>query len=136
MVLSQLVFFDTKRNSKLGTERALISFIPLVFIFSVISLVIGKDVPIWRKICGVLLLALVLCSAIGVQLPKDYSSAILYGSLVGFMVGASILGLALATNETPPKLALWSMSIIFIPLIMGLMAVLTFSLSTHWDLYP
>ena len=94
----------------------------------------NKKVPIVNKIGGVFLIALVLCSGIGVQLPKNYHSAILYGALVGLVVGSTVSGLALATSKDPSKIELWS--IVIFPLITGPLAALTFALSTRYNWYP
>jgi Na+/citrate or Na+/malate symporter len=134
MVLSQLVFFDSHRNSVLGTKRGLVSFFPLVLILGIIVATEDKKVPRWNKIGGVLLVALVLCSAVAVQLPKDYNGAFVYGALVGLVVGATVSGLTLASSEAPSKLELWS--IVILPLITSPLAALTFGLSTKWNLYP
>jgi uncharacterized membrane protein len=132
MVLSQIIFFDNHRNSMLGTKRALLSFVSLLLIFGLITM--NKKVPIVNKIGGVFLIALVLCSGIGVQLPKNYHSAILYGALVGLVVGSTVSGLALATSKDPSKIELWS--IVIFPLITGPLAALTFALSTRYNWYP
>ena len=132
MVVSQLVFFDNHRNSVLGTKRALTPFILLVFIFGIITM--NKKIPLVNKIGGVFLIALVLCSGIAVQLPKDYHSALVYGALVGLVVGSTVAGLALATSDSPSKLELWS--IVIFPVITSPLAALTFALSTKYNWYP
>jgi len=133
MVRSQLVFFDTRYNGLLGTKRGLISFFPLLLIFAAITY--KKNIPIWNKIGGVSLIALVLCSAIAVQIPTSYRSALIYGSLVGLVIGASIFGLSLATADYEPS-KLEQLSLILFPLIVAPLSALTFWLSTKWGWYP
>lgn len=135
MVQTNLVFFDTRHNGLLGTKRGLISFFPLLLILGIITALMSKKIPIWNRLGGVCVVALVLCSAIAVQIPKSYRSALIYGGLVGFVVGASIFGLSLATSDyEPSKLEQWSL--VLFPLITSPLAVLTFWLSTKWGWYP
>tara|TARA_B100001059_G_C17445600_1_gene384826 strand:- start:102 stop:509 length:408 start_codon:yes stop_codon:yes gene_type:complete len=135
MVQTNLVFFDTNHNGLLGTKRGLISFFPLLLVLGLITTLMEKNIPIWNRIGGVCLLSLVLCSAIAVQLPYDYRSAIIYGGLVGFVVGISIFALSLSTsNYEPSKLEQWS-AVLF-PIIIAPLSALTFGLSTKWGWYP
>ena len=134
MVFSQLVFFDNHRNSVLGTKRGLISFIPLVLVIGIAAATTYKEVPLANKIGGILLISLVLCSAIGVQIATSYHSALVYGALVGVVVGSTVFGVAQVTSETPSKLELWS--IVLFPLITSPLAALTFALSTRYNWYP
>lgn len=135
MVRSDLVFFDTRYNGLLGTKRGLISFFPLLLVLGIITAVMGKNIPVWNRIGGIFLIALVLCSAIAVQLPKDYCSAMIYGGLVGLVVGASIFGLSLAMSESEPS-KIEKLSLILFPLIVAPLSVLTFWFSTKWGWYP
>ena len=91
---TQLIFFDSFENSVKGTTRGLIAFISLI-LFDIVRFSITKNsdksnVP--KNIYAMILVYLLLCSAIGVQLPSTYLEALIYGLLVGFVV-YSILNL-------------------------------------------
>ena len=88
---TELIFFDSIENSMKGTKRGLIAFISLIIFdyiwFSFSSKTVYKSItkkPI--NIYAALLVYLVICSAIGVQLPKSYKEALVYGLLVGFAI--------------------------------------------------
>ena len=90
---TELIFFDSFQNSKKGTVRGLVAFISLI-IFDLIWFSISKNNiysnvslkhSITRTLINSSLVYLVLCSAIGVQLPKSYNEALVYGMLVGFV---------------------------------------------------
>jgi len=132
MTRSELVFFDSAHNSRLGTARAAISFFPMLVIFSLLVVATNKKVT-WRTVIGVILLSTWLCSAIGVQLPKTYKQAALYGFLVGSVAGACVTAVALITLTDPPKTILWS--IVVLPLITCPLAILTLWVSNRLNLY-
>lgn len=130
MVRSEIIFFDTTRNSMLGTGRAVISFFPMLIIFALLVNGVVNGVEKW---CGIILASLVLSSAIGVQLPKTYYQAGLYGLLVGVVVGSCITAVEMITpKETFPLI--WA--IIALPIITGLLSLLTFAISSRVNLYP
>lgn len=90
---TELIFFDSFENSKKGTVRGLVAFISLI-IFDLIWFSISKNNiysnvslkhSLTRTLINSSLVYLVLCSAIGVQLPKNYNEALVYGMLVGFV---------------------------------------------------
>ena len=87
---TELVFFDSINESMKGTTRGLIAFISLIifdFIYISISYkTIYKTVTKKPNIYAAILVYLILCSAIAVQLPKNYYEALVYGLLVGFVV--------------------------------------------------
>jgi uncharacterized membrane protein len=87
---TELVFFDSINESMKGTTRGLIAFISLIIFdfiwFSISSKTIYKTVIKKPNIYAAILVYLVLCSAIAVQLPKNYYEALVYGLLVGFVV--------------------------------------------------
>lgn len=87
---TELVFFDSTKESMKGTTRGLIAFISLIvfdFIwFSLSSNNVYKDVTRKPNIYAAILVYLIICSAIAVQLPKNYSEALVYGLLVGFVI--------------------------------------------------
>jgi multisubunit Na+/H+ antiporter MnhG subunit len=132
MVKTQLVFFDTYQEGLLGTARGLISFIPLVLFGIMVTN--NNKLPIWKKLTGVFIISFMLCSAIAVQIPYNYTSAIIYGALVGLVVGATIFGLAISTSED--KLSRFNQLLVIIfPLLTAPLSALTFGLSTRWKLY-
>lgn len=91
---SQIIFFDTVENSKRGTARGAV-ILPFLLLFSVIwYLVIMKkfyskhidDTTIFRKILSVCVIAFMIISALGVHNPDSFKKAIVYGSLLGFVL--------------------------------------------------
>ena len=87
---TELIFFDTIQNSIKGTEKGLIAFISLIIFnyiwFSITKKNIYKSINKKPNIFCFILVNLILCSAIAVQLPKNYKEALVYGLLVGFVV--------------------------------------------------
>jgi len=129
MVKSTIIFFDTQHNSRLGTLRGLISF-PIFLLLFFMAL---HPVNNWSKVAGVLLLSFVLCSAIAVQMPTDYAQASVYGALVGFVAGAMVTGVTLTSLPHAPLVLKWS--VVILPLVTTLLAILTYTLSSKWNLY-
>lgn len=80
---TELIFFDSVKNSINGTIRGLIAFITLI-IFDIIRFSATKTYP--KNIFAMLLVYLIICSAIGVQLPKTYKETFVYSMLVGFVI--------------------------------------------------
>lgn len=116
---TELIFFDSIENSMKGTKRGLIAFISLIIFdyvwFSLSSGTVYKSItkkPI--NIYAALLVYLVICSAIGVQLPKSYKEALVYGLLVGFVIYSvfNLTNYAIFNN--------WSLSTAIIDTIMGM----------------
>ena len=116
---TELIFFDSIENSMKGTKRGLIAFISLIIFdyiwFSFSSKTVYKSItkkPI--NIYAALLVYLVICSAIGVQLPKSYKEALVYGLLVGFVIYSvfNLTNYAIFNN--------WSLSTAIIDTIMGM----------------
>lgn len=87
---TELIFFDSIDESMKGTTRGLIAFISLIvfdFIwFSISKNNVYKSVTKKPNIYASILVYLIICSAIGVQLPKSYKEALVYGLLVGFVI--------------------------------------------------
>ena len=118
MVLTELTFFGPYENSLPGLQRGLISFIPLVIIGLIIN---------WKNWVRVLIVSLFLCSAIGVQFsPNFWYEAFLYGFLVGVVVSVCVVSISFS---------LWRILII-LPILLGLLSVLTYWVSTKMKLYP
>lgn len=86
---TQLIYFDSFENSMKGTIRGLIAFITLIIIdlirFSLMKIT-NKNNNVPTNIYSMILVYLILCSAIGVQLPSKYSEALVFGCLVGLVV--------------------------------------------------
>ena len=72
---TELVFFSSLRDSKFGTTRGVVAFL---FLF--VGLMPWLKCHEWG---WHILLCLALCSAIGVQLPCNYTTAGVYGLLIG-----------------------------------------------------
>ena len=88
---TELIFFDSIENSMKGTTRGLIAFVSLI-VFDLIWFSFSRD-SVYKSITksppniyAAILVYLIICSAIGVQLPKSYSEALVYGILVGLCI--------------------------------------------------
>tara|TARA_B100001093_G_C26765959_1_gene987911 strand:- start:838 stop:1236 length:399 start_codon:yes stop_codon:yes gene_type:complete len=114
---TELIFFDSIENSKKGTKRGLIAFISLIIFdfiwFSFSSKNIYKSIEKKPNIYCSILIYLILCSAIAVQLPKNYKEALVYGLLVGFVVYSIF-------NLTSYSIFNWPLSTAIIDTIMGI----------------
>ena len=134
MVKSTLIFFDTAHQGRLGTMRGLVAVVPILLVLSASFLVPSLQSSVLSKVCGLGLVSLMLCSAIGVQLPTGYSSAVIYGSLVGLVVATSYLGLKLVTAGR------WHRADFYLSFLVlfscAVAAVVTRVFSLHFSLYP
>jgi uncharacterized membrane protein len=92
-MITTIGFFNNKHESNLGTIRGLIAF-PIVLIlgslwYFYLLTKIDKTTKIklsFKSVISLLISALILVSAVGVQLPKDTKTAVVYGALVGLSV--------------------------------------------------
>ena len=85
---TQLIFFDNVDESKKGTLRGLVA-ISVLIILDLMWFKIMDYSPIISKPFNYFSAAfayLLLCSAIGVQLPRSIQEAIVYGALVGLAI--------------------------------------------------
>jgi hypothetical protein len=89
MVETKLIFFSTWAESQKGIVRGSISFFPLLTLLIAWDLFSHDTGSSWVRYLIMVLLALVLCSAIGVQQPHGNRDALLYGALVGLCVAVS-----------------------------------------------
>jgi len=131
MPTTKLGYFRPLEESKLGTLRGLIAFILLFIAFSSFYLLnkkrLGWSNKLWWLRVGIV--SLVLCSALGVQLPVTYPETILYGMLVGFV--ASVV-----TVSFMNKSIVFSAGIVaFMTTLCGLVSPATFFISTKLNLY-
>lgn len=100
MSKTQLVYFDSLKESEKGLQRSLIIF----FIFWAIAFAwfskeyTGTKKSLINRTFTSALLALLLASAIGVQVPKKSREAVLYGFCVGLVVSGSYLAIDTAEN--------------------------------------
>jgi hypothetical protein len=100
MSKTQLVYFDSLKESEKGLQRSLIIF----FIFWAIAFAwfskeyTGAKKSLINRTFTSALLALLLASAIGVQVPKKSREAVLYGFCVGLVVSGSYLAIDTAEN--------------------------------------
>jgi hypothetical protein len=92
-MLTTIGFFNDKHQSNLGTLRGLIAF-PIVLLLGFlwyfclipkIDKTRGLQLS-YKSVISMLISAVILVSAIGVQLPPDTKTAAVYGALVGFCV--------------------------------------------------
>jgi hypothetical protein len=92
-MLTTIGFFNDKQQSNLGTLRGLIAF-PIVLLLGFVwyfCLIPKIDkttkIPVsYKSVICMLISAVILVSAVGVQLPPDTKTAVVYGALVGFSV--------------------------------------------------
>ena len=100
MSKTQLVYFDSLKESEKGLQRSLIIF----FIFWAIAFAwfskeyAGAKKSLINRTFTSALLALLLASALGVQVPQKSREAILYGFCVGIVVSGSYLAVDTAEN--------------------------------------
>lgn len=96
---TQLIFFDTKYNSGvLGTLRGCAAIGPILLPLALWAR--SSDLSPVGKVLTVTVVSLVLCSAIGVQLPKSYRESAVYASLVASVVSVCfVCGASLAHGE-------------------------------------
>jgi uncharacterized membrane protein len=114
---TELIFFDKFENSIQGTQRGLIAFISLIILdFIWFSLMKSKYYTTKKpiNIFSALLVYLILCSALGVQLPKNYSQALVYSLLIGFV----IYGVFNLTNYS--ILNEWKLDIVIYDILWGM----------------
>ena len=82
---TELIFFDSLRNSGyLGTMRGFFAFVVIMSMMIPVILITKKYSihSVWSTLLG----ALVLCSAIGVQLPSSYKEVVAYSGLIGLAI--------------------------------------------------
>ena len=134
MVSSNLVFFGTHQDSRLGTLRTLFSFPLFVIVVGLLLLLSSKGEGTMKKVVATLMIALVMCSAVGVQLPKTCFEAGLYGGLVGLVVGTVVSAFSLVYAPDAPIIMRWS--ILILPLLTIPITLVSYALSKHFNFYP
>lgn len=90
MTTSTIVYFGSLADSKKGLQRTLVAFFVLWAIMFFLYKSKAQNTSIIKLAIASFAIALVLVSALGVQLPKSLKEAALYGALVGFVVSVSI----------------------------------------------
>ena len=129
MAYTRLVFFGTYSDSIYGTLRGLISFIPMSILFMVISNN-NQYVP-------ALLLALTMCSALGVQLPQSFNESLLYGALVGLCISTSYICMSrILVQTTRGTIYTELVLVVAFTIFTTLLAIITRFMSLWFDLYP
>ena len=85
-----LIYFDSWEESKKGTLRGLVAIISLILCdlvwFQILDYKKEGGVTKNFNYLSAFLSWLLICSAIGVQLPQKYKEALVYGALVGLVV--------------------------------------------------
>lgn len=80
---TQLIFFEDSETSRTGTLRGTVAFVAFTALFFIIS----KQIQRYdHGILAILMSALLISSAIGVQNSASLSESIVYGALVGLVV--------------------------------------------------
>lgn len=126
MARTELIFFSTYHDSIYGTLRGVVSFIPMCLLFSFLS----------RKYITSCILSLVICSAIGVQLPQTMIETILYNMLVGMCISSCYICLDY-TMSKKPRFG-FGRSVLFVVMFttfITILGVLTRLMSMNFDLY-
>lgn len=90
---TQLIYFDSNYQSGfLGTSRGFLSIIILLLFFLPMSYLIrNRNLSFGLRFLSIFIFSLVLCSAVGVQLPKNIRECILYNFLVGMVISVCIV---------------------------------------------
>ena len=115
---TQLIFFDSWEESKKGTLRGLVAIITLILCDLIWFQILDykKEGGVTKKFnyISAFLAWLLICSAIGVQLPNNYKEAVVYGILVGLV----IYGVFNATNYAINKD--WSLKLTLLDTMWGM----------------
>ena len=131
-----LEFFASARKSGLGTLRGLVALLTLLVLdagwFAATKRFYGVTVRRWWGAAAAYLL---LCSAVGVQLPARWEEAALYGALVGFVTYGVFNGVALAVFPA------WRPGVAAVDTLWGAAACcaaacVTYACARRTDLYP
>ncbi len=115
---TQLIFFSSWKESKKGTLRGLVAIITLILCDLVWFQILDykKEGGVTKKFnyISAFLSWLLICSAIGVQLPNKYKESLVYGLLVGLVV----YGVFNTTNYAINKD--WSLKLTILDTIWGM----------------
>jgi len=134
---SSLIFFDNKENSKRGNLRGLVIFPIFIILTLVWRQLMTKyykcnNVGKLRKIISLIISAVLIVSAIGVQTPNTLQKAVVYGALIGFVIyGVSNCVLLVSSNK-------WGYMISFVDTLWGIAStsLLSFILYKVVQKYP
>ena len=136
MPQTELIYFSTHLDdSWKGTLRGLIAFIVLCIGLLGLGLIFRKFFKSSTivKVITLLVTALVLCSAVAVQLPKENDEAFLYGLLVGLCI-STIFG-CLLLNVIKIPIFYIIISIIYMSLLVGATSLITYKLADQFNIY-
>tara|TARA_Y100001980_G_C14552022_1_gene335878 strand:- start:1995 stop:2402 length:408 start_codon:yes stop_codon:yes gene_type:complete len=112
---TKLIFFDKIEESRKGTLRGLVAITVLIVLdmlwFKIMdySPIVSKKFNYFSAIFTYIL----LCSAIGVQLPNSVQEAMVYGALVGFVIYGVFNGTSYSINKD------WTIKIAVLDTIWG-----------------
>lgn len=113
-----LIFFDTIENSKKGTLRGLVAIITLILCDLIWFQILDykKEGGVTKKFnyISAFFAWLLICSAIGVQLPSKYKEALVYGILVGCVIYGVFNGTNYAINKD------WSLKLSILDTLWGM----------------
>lgn len=134
MPSTHLIYFGNSNDSKYGTLRGTVAFIPLFLVLMYASYFYRTpSISMGARILAVGLAALLLCSAIGVQLPNTSSEAFLYGGLVGLVVSSCcVCFMFISTGSSMAYIAIVPLLI----LTASLTSLLTLKVSKRLGFYP
>lgn len=135
MPRTELIYFDNLSASGKGTLRGLIAFGILIIGLPGVGLIFRKIFTkgMWTKIITLILSALILCSAVGVQQPTENDEAFLYGLLVGFSI--SIIASCLLVNIVKVPIFYVTLFVIYLSLLVGATSLITYKLGDKLKIY-
>lgn len=134
MTETTLVYFGTHKTSIYGTLRGAAAIVPLILVAVFLTCLfnpakVSTATRVWTIVLG----SLVLCSAIGVQLPRSYNEAGQYGALVGLVVSVMYVCLKAYGTGSVKRHDLYAMAVLII--VMASVALWTMFVSLRYSLY-
>lgn len=113
---TQLIFFDNIEESKKGTLRGLVAITVLISLDLLWFQIMDYSPIITKKFnfISAFITYLLLCSAIGVQLPNSIEEAIVYGALSGLVIYGVFNGTNYSTNKN------WTLKIAILDTMWGM----------------
>ena len=124
-MISCLVYFNGNESSKKGLLRGVVIF-PIFLILNIIYLLITRklhekytdsgDISIIKKAIFIVIAGVLIVSGLGVHNPPDSTKAIVYASLMGFVVYGIANCIMFSTNKK------WNIMITFLDVLWGILS--------------
>jgi phosphatidylserine synthase len=83
---SSIVFYDSYRNSKRGTFRGMVIFIPIIILNFLFFKYYYVKQDTFKFYVALIISSLLIVSSIGIHNPDSVKKAIVYSALVGFVI--------------------------------------------------